>query len=181
MDFKFGDQQASDDSGGGGKYTAIGVIDVFEVSDVIYDKNSNGNESLEIHFKRDQDEFRDYFYLTDKAVPKFLNLYEKFTGDKSPPSTSDAIKSALMGKKCGLKVWGKINNTNGKVTSCLNFAGFGYDKAQPTPAWTTWEQGKITEFQDSLKEYLANKKKEGDTSDSNGSGAPPPTTESAGF
>lgn len=181
MDFKFGDQQASDDSGGGGLYTAIGVIDVFEVSDVIYDKNSNGNESLEIHFKRDKDEFRDYFYLTDKAVPKFLNLYEKFTGDKSPPATSDAIKASLMGKKSGLKVWGKINNTNGKVTSCLNFAGFGFPVADlEKTSWTPWEEGKISGFQDALKEYLATKKKEGDSSDSNGS-APPPTTESAGF
>ena len=103
--------------------TKPGTIAAFTIEEIEY-KDQDGKEWFEVTFGNEDSSFREYFYLTEKAAPRFVYLYEKVTGSDAVPEHENGIIAALKGRKIALKVIGRVNETNGKGFPCLPFAGF---------------------------------------------------------
>ena len=104
-------------------FTSPGTIDVFGLDEIKFDK-VNEKEIFEITFGRKDDSFRETFYLTEKASPRFVYLWEKLMGTEAQiPQEEAGVIAALKGKKLGLKVGGRIG-TIGKGYPSLPFSGF---------------------------------------------------------
>jgi len=120
MNFDFNNIDPAEEGKG---FTAPGTIAVFTIEEVKFNEK-DGKEIFEVTFSRKEDSFREYFYLTEKAAPRFVYLYEKVMGTKNLPEAEQGIISALTGKNIALKVIGSVNQNTGKGYPCLPFSGF---------------------------------------------------------
>ena len=120
MDFTFNNVKAAEE---GKPMTSPGTISAFTIEDVKYNQN-NGKESFEVTFARQEDSFREYFHLTEKAAERFVYLYEKVMGTDALPESETGIIAALKGKTIGLKVIGNVNQQSGKGYPSLPYTGY---------------------------------------------------------
>ena len=114
----------------GRELTSPGTIAVFNIEKVEFMENDNGMEIFEVSFGRPEDNFRERFFLSEKAAPRFVYFFGKVMGTETLPDNEAGIIAALTNKKIALKVTGQINSQTGKGYPSLPFTGFARPEAE---------------------------------------------------
>jgi len=121
MEFNFENVKAAEE---GKPMTLPGTTAIFNIEDIEFKQDNNGKEFFLVTFARNEDSFREYYYLTEKAAERFVYLYEKVMGTDSLPEQEEGIIRALKGKPIALKVSGNVNPDTGKGYPSLSFSGY---------------------------------------------------------
>lgn len=159
MQFNFNDVKAAEE---GKPMTPPGTIAVFTIEEVKFNQ-ANGKENFQVTFSRNEDSFREYFHLTEKAAERFVYLYNKVMGTETLPESEAGIIAALTGKSLALKVVGSINNQTGKGYPGLPYSGYARPAAEIADlSFSNTEQGKIQAVIEAQRNVAANPQQSAD-------------------